>query len=70
MGPAQLALRGEHPQFGPVTIGELLGAWAAHDLHHVAQVAKGLSYQLREQVGPWREYIGLLRQAEQVAGGR
>ncbi|MFG0286249.1 MAG: DinB family protein [Phycisphaerales bacterium JB039] len=62
-----LARRGTHPALGEVTLGQLLATWAAHDLHHTAQVAKGLSYQLREQVGPWREYIGLLRGDQRVS---
>jgi hypothetical protein len=29
---AQLALEGEHPAFGPVTLRQLLATWVAHDL--------------------------------------
>ena len=38
--PAQLALEGEHPEFGAVTLSQLLATWVAHDLGHVAQVAR------------------------------
>jgi hypothetical protein len=30
----------EHPQFGPLRAGDLLGAWAAHDWLHLRQMAK------------------------------
>ena len=36
---AQLALVGEHPKLGPVTLSQLLATWVAHDLGHIAQTA-------------------------------
>jgi len=30
----------DHPQMGPVTAGSLLGAWVAHDLLHIGQIAR------------------------------
>ncbi len=36
----QLALEGLHPSFGPVTLRQLLATWVAHDLGHLAQVAR------------------------------
>src|SRR5256885_16089832 len=30
-----LKLRGKHPELGPVTLGQLLATWAAHDLTHL-----------------------------------
>lgn len=53
----ELALEGEHPELGPVTLRQLLAAWAVHDLGHVAQTARVLAKQYREAVGPWREYL-------------
>ena len=41
---AHLALEGEHPEFGRVTIRQLLATWVAHDLDHVAQVSRVLAY--------------------------
>ncbi|MFG0313768.1 MAG: DinB family protein, partial [Phycisphaerales bacterium] len=55
-----LALEGTHPALGRVTLANLIGAWATHDLHHIAQVCKGLAYQHREDVGPWRPYLGVI----------
>ena len=57
---AQLALEGEHPNFGAVTLRQLLATWVAHDLGHVAQAARVMAKQYREAVGPWREYLPVL----------
>lgn len=57
---ADLARRGTHPDLGPVTLGELLAAWAVHDLDHLAQIARVLAFQSRERVGPWRAYLPIL----------
>jgi hypothetical protein len=56
----ELALEGEHPELGPVTLRELLATWVAHDLGHVAQTARVLAKQYREAVGPWRAYLPVL----------
>jgi hypothetical protein len=57
---AQLALEGEHPAFGPVTLRQLLSTWVAHDLGHLAQTARVMAKQYREAVGPWREYLPVM----------
>ena len=57
---AQLALEGEHPEFGRVTLRQLLATWVAHDLGHVAQAARVMAKQYREAVGPWRAYLPVL----------
>ena len=58
--PAHLSLEGEHPAFGPVSLRQLLATWTAHDLGHVAQVARVMAKQHREAVGPWREYLPIM----------
>jgi len=58
--PETLSKRGVHPAFGSISMDELLCAWVTHDLHHVAQIAKALARQHREDAGPWREYISIL----------
>ena len=60
LGPRELALEGEHPELGRVTLEQLLATWAAHDLSHLAQTARVLAKQYREAVGPWRAYLPLL----------
>ena len=57
----RLELRGTHPELGPVTLGHLLAAWVVHDLNHIAQIAKAMAFQYREQVGPWGEFMSILR---------
>src|SRR6267378_7533844 len=58
--PKQLALPGEHPSLGPVTLAQLLAAWVVHDLGHIAQVARVLAKQYGDQVGPWTPYLPVL----------
>lgn len=55
-----LALEGEHPEFGVVTLRQLLASWVAHDLGHIAQVARVMAKQYRDAVGPWRAYMPVL----------
>jgi DinB superfamily len=57
---SQLALEGEHPQFGRVTLRQLLATWVAHDLAHIAQVARVMAKQYRDAVGPWRAYLSIM----------
>jgi hypothetical protein len=56
----QLALEGEHPELGPVTLRQLLATWVAHDLGHVAQTSRVMAKQYRDAVGPWRAYLPVL----------
>lgn len=56
----ELALEGEHPGLGRVTLRQLLAGWVVHDLGHMAQTARVLAKQYREAVGPWREYLPVL----------
>src|SRR5688572_32514477 len=52
-----LALTGEHPALGSVTLRQLLATWVAHDLGHIAQIARVMAKRYREDVGPWRQYL-------------
>lgn len=51
---------GRHPDFGGVTLRQLLAAWVVHDLGHLAQISRTLAKQYREAVGPWRAYLPVL----------
>jgi hypothetical protein len=51
---------GRHPSLGEVTMRQLLATWAVHDLDHVAQIFAALSAAYDSEVGPWREYLGIL----------
>ena len=56
----QLALEGEHPEFGVVSLRQLLATWVAHDLGHIAQIARVMAKQYRDAVGPSRAYLPIL----------
>jgi hypothetical protein len=57
---ARLGLEGEHPEFGLVTLRQLLATWVAHDLGHIAQIARVMAKQYREAIGPWRAYLPVM----------
>lgn len=59
--PSDLQKRGRHPVFGPVTLGQLLATWAAHDLTHLHQISRVMAHQYRDAVGPWNAYLGVLQ---------
>lgn len=58
---ADLVRRGRHPEFGPVTLGQHLATWVAHDLAHIGQAVRVMARQYGEAVGPWRKYLSILR---------
>jgi hypothetical protein len=62
-GPA-LSLTANHPALGVVTLGQLLSAWVVHDLGHIAQIARVLAKQYREEAGPWIAYLPVLTDRE------
>ena len=62
LGERDLERRGRHPEFGPVTLGQHLATWVAHDLTHVAQITRVLARRCRSAVGPWAAYLRVVRQ--------
>jgi hypothetical protein len=62
--PADLDLPGDHPSLGPVTLRQLLAAWVVHDLGHIAQIARVMAKQYREEVGPWVPFLPVLTDRE------
>jgi hypothetical protein len=54
-------LPGYHPEFGRVTLDNLLSTWVVHDLGHINQIARTMAHQYGEAVGPWRAYLNILR---------
>lgn len=56
-----LDLAGTHPALGRVTMRQLLASWVVHDLGHIAQITRVLANQYREAVGPWREYLSVVK---------
>lgn len=66
----ELEALGKHATQGEVRLSELLSAWVVHDLTHVAQITRALATQYREEVGPWIEYLSILRERGRVDGER
>jgi hypothetical protein len=60
----QLDMTGVHPTFGPVTLRQLLAAWVVHDLGHIAQIARVMAKQYRDEVGPWVPFMPVLTDRE------
>ena len=59
-----LRLTGVHPEFGRVTLEQLLACWVTHDMAHIAQLARLLTRAFGQHVGPWRKYFSLLREGD------
>jgi DinB superfamily len=57
---AALARKGTHPELGEVRLEQLLATWVAHDLGHVAQIARVMAKQYKAEVGPWVAYLPVL----------
>jgi len=60
IGDAELAAEAIHPRFGTVELRQMLAAWVAHDLAHLAQVSRVMAKQYRDAVGPWRAFLAIL----------
>jgi len=61
LGPTDLAAKGRHPEFGPVTLEQMLATWMTHDLAHLTQVARVLTKDSGRHIGPWRAYFSMLQ---------
>jgi uncharacterized damage-inducible protein DinB len=58
---SDLERTGQHPDFGEVTLSQLLATWVVHDLDHVAQIARTMAKVYTDTVGPWQAYLSILR---------
>ncbi len=52
---------GIHPEFGEVTLKQLLSTWVVHDLSHIVQINRILAKQYADEVGPWISYLQILK---------
>lgn len=55
-----LVLKGMHPELGEVKLQELLSAWVVHDLGHISQITRVMAKQYKDEVGVWKNYLGIL----------
>ncbi|MCU9612343.1 DinB family protein [Caldibacillus lycopersici] len=60
-----LEMIGIHPEFGDVTVKQLLSTWVVHDLTHIAQIVRVMAERYRMDVGPWDAYLGILNRKNQ-----
>jgi hypothetical protein len=58
---SDLEKKGVHPTFGEVTLSQLLSTWTVHDLNHIGQIVRVMAKQYKEEVGPWVEFLRILR---------
>jgi hypothetical protein len=56
-----LSRTGIHPEFGKVTLSQLLSTWTVHDLDHINQISRVLAKQYHDAVGPWTAFLGVLK---------
>lgn len=56
-----LSCVGVHPEFGEVSLRQLLATWTVHDLGHIGQMVRVMAKQYSEEVGPWGEYLSILK---------
>jgi hypothetical protein len=57
----QLRLTGTHPVLGAVTARELLATWTAHDMAHVLQISRTMARRYRADVGPWAQFLSVMK---------
>ncbi len=58
--PTDLRRTAIHPELGRVTLEQHLATWVAHDLGHLAQIARVMARQYADAVGPWVAYLTIL----------
>ncbi len=58
---SKLVEKGTHPELGAVVLRELLSTWVVHDLGHISQISRVMAKQYKTEVGPWKEYLGILK---------
>ena len=51
---------GIHPEFGEVTLRQLLSTWVVHDLDHLGQIVRVMAFQYNNETGPWAAYLPIL----------
>ncbi len=56
-----LERKGIHPEFGEVTLKQLLATWVVHDLGHINQITQVMAKNYKIEVGPWIKYLAILR---------
>ncbi|MEQ8523154.1 DinB family protein [Gracilimonas sp.] len=61
LGSGDFEKKGFHPDFGEVNLSQLLSSWVVHDLNHIAQISRVMANRYKSEVGPWVNYLGILK---------
>jgi hypothetical protein len=59
--PDDFERQGKHPELGTVNLGQLIATWVVHDLEHLSQIAQEMAQRYKGDVGPWLEYLEVLK---------
>jgi hypothetical protein len=59
--PEILQKTGTHPEFGVVTLEQLLATWVVHDLDHTGQIVRTMAKVYSNAVGPWNAFLSILK---------
>lgn len=59
--PTDFDKKSIHPALGEVMLSQLLATWVVHDLTHIFQINENLALRYKEAVGPWVEFLKILR---------
>lgn len=52
---------GIHPRIGEISLQNLLATWVVHDMGHLAQIARVLAKQYKEEVGTFNHFLTILK---------
>ncbi len=59
--PDDFSKTGIHPSYGEVNLQQLMATWVVHDLNHIAQINRVMAKQYTNFVGPWFEFLRVLK---------
>ncbi len=58
---SDLKKTGFHPELRKITLRNMLSSWVIHDLGHIAQIVRTMAKQYSSEIGPWDEYMGIIK---------
>lgn len=59
--PKDFEKKGLHPEFGEVTLQQLIATWTVHDLNHLYQISRTIAKKYEADIGPWKSYLRIAR---------
>jgi len=62
LGENDFNKKGIHPEFGKVTLKQLLSTWVVHDLSHIRQISRVMAKQYKNEIGPWVTYLPVINE--------